>query len=104
MDREQVINLANQLYGMMPENKYHVLAALEEFLVEKGKDRDQINLFIKAMAMAPTDVINDYFKVALDYYMAKYGVFILWRQISPYESLRDTTSLGGGICRIIKIY
>lgn len=45
MDREKTIELGNQVYNIIPFNINSQLRMLEEFLLEKGKERNKINLF-----------------------------------------------------------
>ena len=49
MNREKTIELGNQIYGIIPFNTNNQLQMIEEFLLEKGKERNKIDLFIKTI-------------------------------------------------------
>ena len=53
MDREKTIELGNQIYGITLFNINSQLQMLKEFLLEKGKERSKIDLFIKTLSQLP---------------------------------------------------
>ena len=77
MDREKTVELGNQVYGITPFNINSQLQMMEEFLLEKGKEKDKIDLFIKALSQSPVQLALNYYIVAIKYYIAKYNVFEL---------------------------
>lgn len=77
MDREKTVELGNQIYGITPFNINSQLQMMEEFLLEKGKEKDKIDLFIKALSQLPVQLALNYYIVAIKYYIAKYNVFEL---------------------------
>ena len=77
MDREKTVELGNQIYGITPFNINSQLQMMEEFLLEKGKEKDKIDLFIKALSQLPVQLALSYYIVAIKYYIAKYNVFEL---------------------------
>ena len=70
MDREKTVELGNQLYGITPFNINSQLQMLEEFLLEKGKEKSKIDLFIKTLPQLPI-------QLTLSYYIIKFNVFKL---------------------------
>ena len=77
MDREKTVELGNQIYGITPFNINSQLQMMEEFLLEKGKEKDKIDLFIKVLSQLPVQLALNYYIVAIKYYIAKYNVFEL---------------------------
>ena len=78
MDRERAIELGNQIYGITPFiNTNSQLQMMEEFLLEKGKEKGKIDLFIKTLSQLPVQLVLDYYVVAIEYYITKYNVFKL---------------------------
>ena len=77
MDREKTVELGNQVYGITPFDMNSQLQMLEEFLLEKGKERSKIDLFIKTLSQLPIQLTLSYYVTAIDYYMTKYNVFRL---------------------------
>ena len=77
MDREKTVELGNQIYGIAPFNINSQLQMLEEFLLEKGKEKSQIDLFIKTLSQLPTQITLNFYLTAIDYYITKYNVFRL---------------------------
>ena len=77
MDREKTIELGNQVYGIIPFNTNSQLQMLEEFLLEKGKERSKIDSFIKTLSQLPIQLTLSYYVTAIDYYITKYNVFKL---------------------------
>lgn len=77
MDREKTVELGNQIYGITPFNINSQLQMMEEFLLERGKEKDKIDLFIKALSQLPVQLALNYYIVAIKYYIAKYNVFEL---------------------------
>ena len=77
MDREKTVELGNQVYGITPFNMNSQLQMLEEFLLEKGKERNRIALFIKTLSQLPIQLTLNYYVTAIDYYITKYNVFRL---------------------------
>ena len=53
MDREKTVELGNQVYGVTPFDMNSQLQMLEEFLLEKGKEKSKINSFIKTLSQLP---------------------------------------------------
>ena len=49
MDREKTVELGNQVYGITPFDMNSQLQMLEEFLLEKGKEKSKIDLFMKTL-------------------------------------------------------
>ena len=77
MDREKTVELGNQVYGITPLDTNSQLQMLEEFLLEKGKERSKINLFIKTVSQLPIQLTLNFYLTAIDYYITKYNVFRL---------------------------
>lgn len=77
MDRERTIELGSQVYGITPFNMNSQLQMLEEFLLEKGKERSKIDLFIKTLSQLPIQLTSSYYVTAIDYYITKFNVFRL---------------------------
>ena len=77
MDREKTVELGNQVYGITPLDTNSQLQMLEEFLLEKGKERSKIDLFIKTLSQLPIQLTLDYYVTAIEYYISKYNVFRL---------------------------
>ena len=77
MDRENTVELGNQVYGITPFDMNSQLQMLEEFLLEKGKERSKIDLFIKTLSQLPIQLTLDYYVTAIEYYIIKYNVFRL---------------------------
>lgn len=77
MDREKTIELGNQVYNIIPFNINSQLRMLEEFLLEKGKERNKINLFIGTISQFPVRIVLNFYLTAIEYYIAKYNVFKL---------------------------
>lgn len=77
MDREKTVELSNQVYGITPFNINSQLQMLEEFLLEKGKERNKIDLFIKTLSQLPIQLTLSYYVTAIEYYIIKYNVFRL---------------------------
>ena len=77
MDREKTVELGNQVYNITPFNINSQLRMLEEFLLEKGKERNKINLFIGTISQFPVQIVLIFYFDAIEYYIAKYNVFKL---------------------------
>ena len=77
MDREKTVELGNQVYGVTPFDMNSQLQMLEEFLLEKGKERSKIDSFIKTLSQLPIQLTLSYYVTAIDYYITKYNVFRL---------------------------
>ena len=77
MDREKTVELGNQVYGITPFNASNQLQMLEEFLLEKGKEKSMIDLLIKILSHIPIRVSINYYITAIEYYIAKYNVYKL---------------------------
>lgn len=77
MDREKTIELGNQVYNITPFNINSQLRMLEEFLLEKGKERNKINLFIGTISQFPVQIVLNFYLAVIEYYIAKYNVFKL---------------------------
>lgn len=77
MDREKTIELGNQVYNITPFNINSQLRVLEEFLLEKGKERNKINLFIGTISQFPVRIVLNFYLAAIEYHIAKYNVFKL---------------------------
>lgn len=77
MDREKTVELGNQVYGFTPFDMNSQLQMLEEFLLEKGKEKSKIDLFIKTLPKLPIQLTLDFYLTAIDYYITKYSVFRL---------------------------
>lgn len=77
MDREKTVELGNQVYKITPFNINSQLRMLEEFLLEKGKERNKINLFIGTISQFPVQIVLNFYLAAIEYYIAKYTVFKL---------------------------
>lgn len=77
MDREKTIELGNQVYNITPFNINSQLRMLEEFLLEKGKERNKINLFIGIISQFPVRIVLNFYLAAIKYYIAKYNVLKL---------------------------
>lgn len=77
MDREKTIELGNQVYNITPFNINSQLRMLEGFLLEKGKERNKINLFIGTISQFPVRIVLNFYLAAIEYCIAKYNVFKL---------------------------
>ena len=77
MDREKTVELGNQVYSITTLDTNSQLQMLEEFLLEKGKERSKIDLFIKTLSQLPIQLTLDYYVTAIEYYIIKYNVFKL---------------------------
>ena len=77
MDREKTEELGNQVNGIIPFDMNSQLQMLEEFLLEKGKERSKIDQFIKTLSQLPIQLTLSYYVTAIDYYITKYNVFRL---------------------------
>ena len=77
MDREKTVELGNQLYGIIPFDINSQLQMLEEFLLEKGKEKSKIDLFIKTLPKLPIYLTLGYYVTAISYYIIKFSVFKL---------------------------
>ncbi len=77
MDREKTIELGNQVYNITPFNINSQLRMLEEFLLEKGKERNKINLFTGTISQFPVRIVLNFYLAAIEYYIVKYNVFKL---------------------------
>lgn len=77
MDRERTIELGNQIYGITPFDIGGQLQMMKEFLLEKGKEKNKVNLFIKTLSQLPVQLILNFYVTAIKYYITKYNVFKL---------------------------
>ena len=77
MDREKTVELGNQVYGITPFDMNSQLHMLEEFLLEKGKERSKIDSFIKTLSQLPIQLTLNYYVTAISYYIIKFNVFKL---------------------------
>ena len=77
MDREKTVELGNQVYGITPFNINSQLQMLEEFLLEKGKEKSKIDLFIKTLPQSPMYITLNCIVTAINYYITKFNVFKL---------------------------
>lgn len=77
MGREKTIELGNQVYGITPFDMNSQLQMLEEFLLEKGKEKSKIDLFIKTLSQLPIRITLNFYLTAIEYYIIKYNVFRL---------------------------
>ena len=75
MDRKKTVELGNQVYGITPFDMNSQLQMLEEFLLEKGKERNKIDLFIKTLSQLPIQLTLNYYVTAISYYIIKFNVF-----------------------------
>lgn len=74
MDREKTVELGNQIYGFAPFNINSQLQMMREFLLEKGKESNKIDLFIEALSKLPIQLTLNYYIVAIEYYFTKYNI------------------------------
>lgn len=77
MDREKTVELGNQVYGITPFDKNSQLQMLEEFLLERGKEKSNVDLFIKTLPQLPMSIILNCTVTAINYYITKFNVFKL---------------------------
>ena len=77
MDREKIVELGNQVYGITPFDMNSQLQMLEEFLLEKGKEKSNVDLFIKTLPQSPMYIILNCIVIAINYYITKFNVFKL---------------------------
>ena len=77
MDREKTVELGNQVYGFTPFDMNSQLQMLEEFLLEKGKEKSKIDLFIKTLSQLPIQITLNFYLTAISYYIIKFSVFKL---------------------------
>ena len=77
MDREKIVELGNQVYGITPFDMNSQLQMLKEFLLEKGKERSKIDSFNKTLSQLPIQITLNFYLTAIDYYITKYNVFRL---------------------------
>ena len=90
MDRDFIVKVARQLYGLDTINMSDITLLLREFLTEKGKDKDKIDLFIKTIVRVPLNFTLEYYLTALEYYRCKFGVVTLnIVQSNPLISQKD---------------
>lgn len=77
MDRDFIIKVARQLYGLdriiLDDIKY----LLREYLTEKGKDKDKIDLFIRTVGSIPLNFAMECYLITLEYYRCKYNIITL---------------------------
>ena len=64
MGREKTIELGNQVYGVTPFDMNSQLQMLEEFLLEKGKEKSKIDLFIKTLSQLPIQTTLYFYLIA----------------------------------------
>lgn len=77
MDREKTVELGNQVYGITSFDMNSQLQMLEEFLLERGKEKSNVDLFIKTLPQLPMYVILNCTVTAINYYITKFNVFKL---------------------------
>lgn len=77
MDREKTVELGNQVYGITPFDNNSQLQMLEEFLLERGKEKSNVDLFIKTLPQSPMYIILNCIVIAINYYITKFNVFKL---------------------------
>lgn len=77
MDRKKTVELGNQVYGITPFDMNSQLQMLEEFLLERGKEKSNVDLFIKTLPQSPIYVILNCIVIAINYYITKFNVFKL---------------------------
>ena len=77
MDREKTVELGNQVYGITPFDMKSQLQMLEEFLLERGKEKSKIDLFIKTLPQSPMYIILNCIVITINYYITKFNVFKL---------------------------
>ena len=77
MDREKTVELGNQVYGITSFDMNSQLQMLEEFLLEKGKEKSKIDLFIKTLSQLPIQITLNFYLTAISYYIIKFSVFKL---------------------------
>lgn len=77
MDREKTVELGNQVYGITPFDKNSQLQMLEKFLLERGKEKSNVDLFIKTLPQLPMRIILNCIVTAINYYITKFNVFKL---------------------------
>lgn len=77
MDREKTVELGNQVYGITSFDMNSQLQMLEEFLLERGKEKSNVDLFIKTLPQLPIYVILNCTVTAINYYITKFNVFKL---------------------------
>lgn len=77
MNREKTVELGNQVYGIIPFDMNSQLQMLEEFLLERGKEKSKIDLFIKTLPQLPIQLILAFCVAAISYYIIKFNVFKL---------------------------
>ena len=77
MDREKIVELGNQVYGITPFDMNSQLQMLEEFLLEKDKEKSKIDLFIKTLSQLPIQITLNFYLTAISYYIIKFSVFQL---------------------------
>lgn len=90
MDRDFIIKVARQLYGLDKINLNDIACLLREYLTEKDKDKDKIDLFIKTIISIPLNLTIEYYLIALEYYRCKHGINTLSINSSnPLVSSKD---------------
>lgn len=77
MDREKTVELGNQVYSITPFDNNSQLQMLEEFLLERGKEKSNVDLFIKTLPQLPMSIILNCIVIAINYYITKFNVFKL---------------------------
>lgn len=77
MDREKTVELGNQVYGITPFDMKSQLQMLEEFLLERGKEKSNVDLFIKTLPQSPMYIILNCIVIAINYYITKFNVLKL---------------------------
>ena len=77
MDKEKTVELGNQVYSITSLDTNSQLQMLEEFLLERGKEKSKIDLFIKTLPQSPMYIILNCIVIAINYYITKFNVFKL---------------------------
>lgn len=77
MNREETIEVSKQLYGITAYNTSNLMQLMNDFLLEKGKEKDKIDLFVRGISSIPLQITLDYYSTALKYFIDKYTIYTL---------------------------
>lgn len=77
MDKQQIIELSNQVYGITPLNINSQLLLVKEYLLEKDIDTNKINAFLNILLTLPIEISFKIYTTVVDYYIAKYSIYKL---------------------------
>lgn len=74
MDKDFIVELATDLIIKKKVDVNKLVVLMREFLQEKNKPLDKINMFINGIIHLPVELTFSIYKTALDYYINKYNI------------------------------